>query len=259
LCGFRRGYSTQHTLIFLLNKWHECINNGGIVGTLLMDLSKAYDFIPHDLLIAKLEAYGFSKESLKFLISYISGRKQRVRIGSSVSNWVDILSGVPQGSILGPILFNIFINDIFFFIKDTELCNFADDNTLYACDYSLEKVIFRLQKEATNTIAWFKFNSMVANPDKFQLLLVGLKNTKNQYLKIGNITVFASDRVKLLGVTIDKNLNFGEHIKYLCSKANGKCFALSRIRSFLSRNKATLLFNAFIMSNFSYCPLIWMF
>ncbi|XP_065664693.1 uncharacterized protein LOC136086327 [Hydra vulgaris] len=228
LCGFCRGYSTQHTLIFLLNKWHECINNGGIVGTLLMDLSKAYDFIPHDLLIAKLEAYGFSKESLKFFILYISGRKQRVRIGPSVSNWVDILSGVPQGSILGPILFNIFINDIFFFFKDTELCNFADDNTLYACDYSLEKVIFRLQKEATNTIAWFKFNSMVANPDKFQLLLVGLKNTKNQYLK--NTTVFASDRVKLLGVTIDKNLNFGEHIKYLCSKANGKCFALSRIR-----------------------------
>ncbi|XP_065667596.1 uncharacterized protein LOC136087900 [Hydra vulgaris] len=177
LCDFRRGYSTQHTLIFLLNKWHECINNGGIVGILLMDLSKAYDFIPHDLLIAKLEAYGFSKESLKFLISYISGH--------------------------------------------TELCNFADDNTLYACDYSLEKVIFRLQKEATNTIAWFKFNSMVANPDKFQLLLVGLKNTKNQYLKISNITVFASDRVKLLGVTVDKNLNFGKHIKYLFSKANG--------------------------------------
>ncbi|XP_065664677.1 uncharacterized protein LOC136086312 [Hydra vulgaris] len=78
LCGFRRGYSTQHTLIFLLNKWHECINNGGIVGTLLMDLSKAYDFIPHDLLIAKLEAYGFSKKSLKFLISYIGGRKQKI-------------------------------------------------------------------------------------------------------------------------------------------------------------------------------------
>ncbi|XP_047144598.1 uncharacterized protein LOC124818117 [Hydra vulgaris] len=94
LCGFRRGYSTQHTLIFLLNELHECINNGSIVGTLLMDLSKAYDFIPHDIVISKLEAYGFSNESLKFLISYISGRKQKVRIGPSVSNCDNILSGV---------------------------------------------------------------------------------------------------------------------------------------------------------------------
>ena len=110
-----------------------------------MDLSKAYDTLPHDLLIAKLAAYGVEYHSLNFLYSYLSNRKQRVRIGSSLSEWLLIVLGVPQGSILGPILFNIFINDLLLFIDESKICNFADDNTLSDSDYSIQGLVVNLK------------------------------------------------------------------------------------------------------------------
>ncbi|XP_065678941.1 uncharacterized protein LOC136093681 [Hydra vulgaris] len=163
LCGFRRGYSAHDSLFNLVNKWQECLNKVGIVGAMLMDLSKAYDLIPHDLLIAKLEGYRFSYDSFKLLLSYLFARKQTVRLRSSFSKYLDMESGVRQGSILGSIFFNIFINDFFLFIKDSEICNYADDNTLSVCDKNLESVIARLQIETSNAILWFTLNKMVAN------------------------------------------------------------------------------------------------
>ena len=119
LCGFRKGYSTQQCLIVTLEKWKKELDNHNMAGALLTDLSKAFDCLKHELLIAKLEAYGFDHESLAFIYSYLSDRKQRTKVNNSFSAYSEITTGVPQGSIIGPLLFNIYINNIFYF---DELC-----------------------------------------------------------------------------------------------------------------------------------------
>ena len=164
MCGFRKGYSTKYALINLIGQWRECISNKGIVGTVLMDLSKAYDCLPHDLIIAKLEAYGLSYNGLQLMMCYLNNRFQPVRINNTYSNWMGVISGIPQGSVLGPLLFNIYINDLFYIIDN--ICNFADDNTLSSCNYSIELVCESLECQLKNVLIWLKTNYLSANFSK---------------------------------------------------------------------------------------------
>ena len=120
-----------------------------------MDLSKAYDCLPHDLMVAKLEAYGISKESLQLISDYLSYRKQRTKIGSAYSDWANDIRRIPQGSILGPLLV----------VEKSEICNFADDNNLYSHDSNLPLILNNLEHDMRNLIYWFKTNSLKANPD----------------------------------------------------------------------------------------------
>ena len=259
LSGFRQGYSTQHALFRATETWKRCLDINGIAGTILIDLSKAYDCIPHDLLIAKLEAYGFGKNALKLVYSYLTNRKQRVKVGSAYSTFQNISTGVPQGSVLGPLLFNIFINDMLYLDLESEICNFADDTTIYACDRVIDNVIVKLEEDLQKILDWFKENGMCANPAKFQIMFLGLNINNSLCLNIDGQRVKQSEHVKLLGVQIDNKFHFDKLVKELCQKINQKLCAFSRIRPFLNREKAKILLKSIVMSNFSYCPLIWMF
>ena len=129
----RKVFSAQHCLIAMTEKWRQSLDSGRQAAAVLTDLSKAFDCIDHELLIAKLNAYGFDNSSLTFTYSYLSERKQIIKINSSFSCWTEILFGVPQGSILGPFLFNAYICDLFFEVRDLEYASFADDTTPYSC------------------------------------------------------------------------------------------------------------------------------
>ena len=259
LCGFRKAHSTQHALLRLLNRWQKALDDSNIVGTVLMDLSKAYDCLPHDLLIAKLAAYGVNYHSLKFIYDYLSNRIHRVKIGNKFSAFLYVLLGIPQGSILGPLLFNIFINDLLLStsVRESEICNFADDNTLFFSAKTLDRVIGILGADTLDVIKWFNINGLVANPGKFQVMFLGTNISVDNF-QFGDIIVDTSNSVKLLGILIDDKLRFKEHLDGKCKKASSKTKALLRIRSYISVKTAKSLCNAYILSHFDYCPLIWM-
>ena len=256
LCGYRKGYNAQYALIAMIEKLKKCLDGkGGYTGAILMDLSKAFDTINHELLIAKLEAYGFGENALETMHSYLSDRWQRTKVNSSFSSWKELFCGVPQGSVLGPILFNIYLNDLFYVLAD--VCNFADDTTLYACDMNLESVLSQLEDNAYTAISWFENNYMKLNQSKCHFLASG--STEHLWIKVGEEKIWESQSEKLLGVIVDKDLTFETHLKTLCKKVNQKVSALARIAGILPFQKRHILLKTFIESQFSYCPLIWMF
>ena len=150
----------------MIGKWKRCLDKKGKTGVLLIDLSKAFDCLVHDLLIAKLNARGFDYLSLKLIYNYLSDRLQRFRINSQYSSWSYILFGVPQGSILGALFFNIYRCDLFLFLEDSDIANYADDNSPFACELDNAKVRQGLQ----NTYSLDQKNGLNENPDKFHLL-----------------------------------------------------------------------------------------
>ena len=176
LTGFRKSRGTQHLLVAMLEKWKEAVDNGECVSALFLDLSKAFDTINHDLLLAKLKAYGFSPNALKLMHSYLNNRKQQVQINNKFSSESTVIAGVPQGSIDGPLLFNLFINDLVFFIQYCTLSNYADDNNLFSMGKNKDQVKTFLSSDFKIINNWFYKNFMVLNPEKKSLYVHWSKN-----------------------------------------------------------------------------------
>ena len=168
--GFRKKFSSRHSLLAMFEKWKKVIDNGGNCGALLVDLSKPFGCIVHDLLLANLSAYGFDYNSLKLISSFLSDRKFRTKIGSSYSPYLDLLVGVPQGSILGPLLFNIYMCNIFLCDCESNIINYVDDTTLCDCEPNMDLVFSKLEKDTCTVFTWFQNNYFKANSRKSHLL-----------------------------------------------------------------------------------------
>ena len=260
LSAFRKGHGCQSLLLKFIEDIKLALDNGHIVGALFMDLSKAFDCLPHGLLIAKSNAYGLTHSACALLGSYLTDRIQRVKVENTRSDWVSLSKGVPQGSILGPLLFNIFMNDMFFFMEVCDLYNYADDNSVSHSSHDIELVVSNLKKDSQNAIQWFEENGMQANPEKFQYMLLSKQDVAAASIKLSDdIEIESELSVKLLGIMIDSKLNFSEHISAICKKAGRQLNAMARISNFLDLDSRKMIFNSFIRSHFNYCPLVWHF
>ena len=168
--------------------------------------------------------------------------------------------GVPQGSILGPLLFNVFMNDMFLFMERCNLYNYADDNSIIYSSPDIETVILNLKHDCQNAIQWFTNNGMKANPNKFQFMVISSKQMEPQNIELhGGVSITSEPSVKILGVVIDDRLNFDEHVSMCCTKAARQLNALARISKYLDFKSKTIIYNSFILSNFNHCPLAWHF
>ena len=210
LCGFREGYGTQHALLHFVETCKKSIDSGGVAGAVLTGLSKAFDCLNHELLIAKLNAYGFSRSALL-----------SVKVNDSFSTWTETLLGVPQGSVLGPLLFNIYLNDLFMFLEETKVCNYADDTTIYAHGPKIET-----EHDALKITEWFPNNSMKLSEDKCHLIVFGKRRGNETTIKIGDASVKESSEENLLGITFDQSHSFKEHVKTLCKGKLAKNYML---------------------------------
>ena len=227
------GYRKKQCLIVMIEAWKKALDSKYNAGAVLTYLSKAFDCLNHKLLISKLNAYGFHYVAINFIYSYLEDRKQRTKVNNSHSSWSYIIYGVPQGSILDPLLFNIFINDIFFFIDKTKLANYADDNTAYCTEKTLELLMAILEKETNIVLKWFRDNEMKSNDDKCHLIIA---NHNNQTINLGAEAVESSEALELLGIKIDKNHSFTDHVTGLIKKGNHKLHAMARISKYLSQD-----------------------
>ena len=220
-----------------------------------MDLSKAFDTINHELLIGKLNAYGFEKSALKLLLNYLSNRWQRTNINKKFSSWIELMQSVPQGSALRSLLFNIYLNDLFLFGESTAVWNFVDGTTFFACEKDLNSLINRLEHDSLLLIEWFEHNHTKLNQEKCHLLSVN--RFENIWANIGNAKIWESPNQKLLGVVIDRDLSFDRYVSSLCRKAGKKLSA--GLSLYMSINQRRILAKYFIEAQFTYDQVIWMF
>ena len=175
-CCFRKGHSASHALISPFEKRHYNVYQGRMFGASLTDLSKTFDCLPHDIIIAKLNAYGSDMKALNFTYDYLINRKERAKIDNAYSSWQNILYGVPQGSIFGPLLFNIDLCDLFVIMNHEDIANYKDGNTPYVSGKNIDEVVTFLEETSRVIFKWFSDNQFQAKASKYHEILSTDKN-----------------------------------------------------------------------------------
>ena len=263
--GFRKNHSTESALILMTDTWLKAINEGKLVGCAMIDFRKAFDLVDHQLLLKKLRIYQFSDMSLSWFKSYLSNRTQQVVINDCSSVNGDVLCGVPQGSILGPLLFLLFINDLPLSLNDSAISVdlYADDTTLYSSASDKTSLETNLQNVLDLVHIWCLENGMFINIEKTKLMLIASRQKRhtlidgNLNLEYNNLELQISSNEKILGVHVDENLVWNNHFQQVSKKISSYLWLLSQIRTYLTKQHRLLYCNAYIKSHLEYCCVVW--
>jgi len=202
LSGFLKGHSCCTALLKLTEDWRACLDRREAVAAVAIDLSKAFDSVCHPLLLAKLKAYGYTHDALEIMTTYLIGRRQRVKLDGVHSTWRTIKTGVPQGSLLGPLLFNMYVNDLNYFITNTSLRLYADDTTQYASDVSPMVLQFVINSDLSVLSRWFRMNFLQINAAKTQAIAIGPSSYDYEF-HLNDSNVDTKDTLKILRMVLD--------------------------------------------------------
>ena len=254
--GFRKKHSTEHALIELIDQIRLSSSNNQMTCGIFIDLSKAFDTVNHTILLQKLEYYGIRGPALNLFKSYLTNRKQYVQIDKCKSQTRPITCGVPQGSVLGPLFFILFINDLHKCCPDGKIRLFADDTTIFFHSNSIEDIELRGKAIMTQLTNWFKANKLTLNSEKSSFTIFKsskkvIPNIPNQ-IEFLNQHIKRTSQIKFLGIMVDENLTFNEHVNDICNKLKRLFHIFYNIRDYLSKENIKTIYYALIYSRIKY-------
>ena len=262
-CYFIKREITLKWQIIWINE--NAINEGRLVGSVMVDFRKAFDMADHEILLKKLSLYRCSSLTLSWFRCYLSNRSQTVSINGVYSETDTVLCCVPQGSILGPLLFLLFINDLPLTLKNvvsaTDL--YADDKTIYDVQTDKATLNANLQTALNLLKTWCRENSMLLNTDKTKVMLLTSRQKRTTFtgkvlsLNFNNVELQLSNNEKVLGVYIDENFIWNTHFTYVSKKVSSILWLLSQIKNYVSLEHRLLFYNAYIKTHFDYCSIVW--
>ena len=258
--GFRAGRSTTQAVMNHLDYVYECLDRGSVVLSIFIDFSKAFDCIDHELLLKKLEMYGIRGVTRQWFQSYLHDRSQYVQVGDKSSLVSTVSHGVPQGSILGPLLFLIFINDFRRSCPYFKFTLYADDSTLSCNLNEIDPTLINLtiSRELNNVYKWLSINKLKINFNKTKFIIFNYrKNIAIDSITFANHDIERTDSIKFLGIIIDEKLSFKNHVNDISSKTSNKVGLLYRLSKFLPINVLKSLYHSLVMPHITYGIELW--
>ena len=254
--GFQPNHSTILTTSYLTDYIFSAMNNNQITHTVFIDFKKAFDTINHKILLNKLKRLGFHQNAIKWFQNYLTNRTQRTFANKLISSELPIICGVPQGSILGPLMFLIYINDLTTCIKHSQCRLFADDTVLYVSCGSSSEAKVNLQADLDNLSQWCQKNQLTINTNKTKGMSFGNKRLLDRDLpldlKLNGVSLMNVQNYKYLGIILDPNLSFAKHIANLVSVVNFKAYSFTKFRHMLTKSAAIRLYKSMILPYLDY-------
>ena len=265
--GFEKKHSTEYTAIELVDRVMEKLDRNKVPFNIYIDLSKAFDMIDHKILLFKLHHYGIRNGALNLLKNYFTGRKQYCHFKNKDSSLVNIHKGVPQGSILGPLLFILYINDFIYSSDRFQFLMYADDTTLFSTydkfenidDKTIETIQTNINKELFLIVAWLHCNKLLINTTKTKMTIFHTPHREVIYpkIKINNTSVEIVGEFKFLGIFIDKHLKWSTHIEFIANKVSKYIGVINRLKHTLPPRVLLTLYNTLILPHLNYGLVLW--